>query len=122
MFPKKKERKNEEKERRGEKRKNRLRKKRRGRSEREKGTSRPKARDGHRYPCPAKRFVYGGLLGKQGFGPEGGQSLVGHRRNQYVRPSVHLSILPGDGSGFSGAGPSLWGAGSNHPVAVSGLS
>ena len=48
-------------------------------------TSRPKARDGHRYPCPAEQFVYGSLLGKQGFGPEGGRSPVEHRGNLYVR-------------------------------------
>ena len=34
-------------------------------------TSRPKARDGLRYPCPTERFIYGSLLGKQGFGPAG---------------------------------------------------
>ena len=62
-----------------------------------KRTSRPKARDGHRYPCPAERFVYGSLLGKQGFGPEGGRSPVEHRGNLYVHTSVHtyfcLSVL-----------------------------
>ena len=54
-------------------------------------TSRPKARDGHRYPRPAERSVYGSLLSKQGFGPEGGRSPVEHRGNLYVRPSVRLS-------------------------------
>ena len=52
-------------------------------------TSRPKARDGHRYPCPAEQFVYGSLLGKQGFGSEGEQSPVEHRGNLYVRTSIH---------------------------------
>ena len=48
-------------------------------------TSRPKARDGHRYPCPAEQFVYGSLLGKQGFVPLRGRSPVEHRGNLYVR-------------------------------------
>ena len=48
-------------------------------------TSRPKATDGHRYTCPADQFVYGSLLGEQGFGLEGGQSPVEHRGNLYVR-------------------------------------
>ena len=35
-------------------------------------TSRPKARDGLRYPCPAKRFINGCFLGS---GPEGDEVL-----------------------------------------------
>ena len=80
-------------------------------------TSRPKARDGHRYPCPAEWFVYGSLLGKQGFGPEGGQSPVEHWGNL----SIRLSVLLGAGVGLSWASQSLLGAGSNA-VAISGLS
>ena len=43
------------------------------------GTSRPKARDSLRYPCPAEWSVYGSLQGKEGFSPEGGQSPVDPR-------------------------------------------
>ena len=50
-------------------------------------TSRPKARDGLRYPYPAKWFFNCSLWCKQGFGPKGGQSLVEHRGNLYVRTS-----------------------------------
>ena len=55
-----------------------------GRKER---TSRPKARDGLRYPCPVKWFMEGSLLSKQGFGPKGGRSPVEHRGNLYVSAS-----------------------------------
>ena len=49
------------------------------------GPSCPKARVGHRYPCPAEQFTYGSLLGKQAFGPEGGQSPVEHRGSLYTK-------------------------------------
>ena len=70
------------------------------------------------------QFLYSFLF--LGFGHKGGRSPVEHRGNLYVhpsiRPSIHPSVLLGDGLGLSGAGPSLLGAGSNHSVAVSGLS
>ena len=59
-------------------------------------TSRPKARDGLRYPSPALWFARGSLLCKQGFGPKGGRSPVEHRGNLYVctsSPGVLIGCL-----------------------------
>ena len=59
-------------------------------------TSRPKARDGHRYPCPAERFVYGSLASKLAFGPEGGRSPVEHRGIcTYILRALKLLLLGG---------------------------
>ena len=65
-------------------------------------TRRPKARDGHGYPCPAGWFVNGSLVGKQGFGPKGGRSPVEHRGNLYVCTYIHIYVPP------SKAWASLW--------------
>ena len=83
--------KRDEKERQGERRKGTTRKgllENKGRTVKEdrrlSETSRPKARDGLRYPCPAYLLVEGSHLCKQGFGPKAGRSPVEHRGNLYV--------------------------------------
>ena len=71
-------------------------------------TSGPKAWEGHRYPCPAERFVYGTLWGKQGFGPKRGQSPVEHRGNMYICTSVGLSVCPSSRPTIAPAWARLW--------------
>ena len=56
-------------------------------------TSRPKARDDLRYPCPAKWFINGCFSCEQGCGPKGGRSPVEHRGSLYVCPNVHPCII-----------------------------
>ena len=56
------------------------------------GTSRPKARDGLRYPCPVKSFGHGSLLVSRAAAPKG-LSPIEHRGNLYVHASSRIEGL-----------------------------